>query len=79
MLTLLLYCLQFFRHHLLSFLYSILSIWIVVVADKKNYRSKLVIPLVACLVLSSVTVVLDVIATFGVINKTVGMNERGYG
>ena len=48
-------------------------------ADKKNYRSKLVIPLVACLVLSSVTVVLDVIATFGVINKTVGMNERGYG
>lgn len=79
MLTLLLYCLQFFRHHLLPFLYSILSIWIVVVADKKNYRSKLVIPLVACLVLSSVTVVLDVIATFGVINKTVRMNERGYG
>ena len=79
MLTLLLYCLQFFRHHLLSFLYSFLSIWIVVVADKKNYRSKLVIPLVACLVLSSVTVVLDVIATFGVINKTVRMNERGYG
>ena len=79
MLTLLLYCLQFFRHTLLSFLYSIISIWIVVVADKKNYRSKLVIPLVACLVLSSVTVVLDVIATFGVINKTVRMNERGYG